>query len=188
MKSAENISSDPESIPPGSPATGEPEFLAVGTLLRAHGVKGDIVMSVLTDFPERLRPGKMVYVGEDRQAFQITNARPHGKTLIIKFKGIDDREQAIFYRSQVVYVRTENVPRLPSGEYYFHQLLGLSVINEQGVVLGTLDSILETRANDVYIIKTSDGTELLLPAVEGEVILGVDLDRREMRVRPPEWE
>lgn len=188
MKDAEITSADHETNPTGSPGTGEPEFLAVGTLLRPHGIQGDLVMNLLTDFPERLRPGKTIFAGEAHLALQIMHTRPHGKSLIIKFKGIDDREMAIRYRGQIVYVRTESVPRLPAGEYYFHQLLGLTVIDEQGTVLGTIERILETRANDVYILKTPAGSELLLPAVEDEVILGVDLERREMRIRPPEWE
>jgi 16S rRNA processing protein RimM len=188
MKDSKITPPDQESNPTGSPSSGEPEFLAVGTLIRPHGIKGDLVMNVLTDFPERLRPGRTVYIGEEHQPFQITNARPHGKTLMIKFKEIDVREQAADYRGKVVYVRTENVPRLPTGEYYFHQLLGLTIVDEQGQVLGTLESILETRANDVYIVRTPDGSQILLPAVEEEVILGVDLERREIRVRPPEWE
>ncbi|HSV85988.1 MAG TPA: ribosome maturation factor RimM [Levilinea sp.] len=188
MKDPKITSPDQETNPTGSPETGEPEFLAIGTLLRAHGIEGDIVMSVLTDFPERLRPGKTVFTGEEHRPLQILRTRPHGKNLIVSFKGIDNREMTALYRGQMVYVRTENVPRLPAGEYYYHQLIGLAVIDEQGTVLGTIDRILETRANDVYIIKTPDGSELLLPAVEDEVVLGVDLERREMRVRPPVWE
>jgi 16S rRNA processing protein RimM len=156
MKDPQITPPNQESNPTGSPQSGEPEFLAVGRVIRPP--------------------------------FQINSARPHGQTLMIKFKGIDNREQAAAYGGQTVFVQTEKVPRLPDGEYYFHQLIGLTVIDEQGQVLGTLESILETRANDVYIIKTPDGSDLLLPAVENEVILGVDLERREMRVRPPEWE
>jgi 16S rRNA processing protein RimM len=188
MKDPQITPPNQESNPTGSPPSGEPEFLAVGRVIRPHGIKGDLTMKVLTDFPERLRPGRTVYIGDEHQPFQINSARPHGQTLMIKFKGIDNREQAATYGGQTVFVQTEKVPRLPEGEYYFHQLLGLTVIDEKGQVLGTLDSILETRANDVYIIKTPDGSDLLLPAVENEVILGVDLERREMRVRPPEWE
>jgi 16S rRNA processing protein RimM len=188
MKDPQNSLSDQESDPTGSPPTGEPAFLAVGVVNRAHGIKGNLVMNVLTDFPERLRPGRTLYIGEEHQAFQIVTARPHGKTMMIKLKGIDDRETAATFNGQVVYVPTKNIPKLPPGEYYFHQLLGLTVIDEQGQVLGTLESILETRANDVYLIKTPDGSEMLLPAVEEEVVLGVDLERREMRVRPPQWD
>jgi 16S rRNA processing protein RimM len=188
MKDPKITPPDQESNPTGSPQPGEPEFLAIGTIARAHGIKGDMVMNVLTDFPERLRPGRTVYIGDDHLPFQLTNAKPHGKTMMIKFKEIDNREQAAEYRGKVVYVRTASVPRLPAGEFYFHEIIGLTVVDEQGQVLGTLESILETRANDVYIVKKQDGTDLLLPAVEGEVILGVDLEQREMRVRPPEWE
>jgi 16S rRNA processing protein RimM len=188
MKDSKITPPNQESNPTGSPASGEPEFLAVGKIVRPHGIKGDLTMKLMTDFPERLRPGRTVYFGEEHQPFQIVTARPHGATYLMKFKGIENREDAATYGGLIVYVQTQKIPRLPAGEYYFHQLLGLTVVDEQGQILGTLDSILETRANDVYIIKTPDGSDLLLPAVENEVILGVDLERREIRVRPPEWE
>jgi 16S rRNA processing protein RimM len=189
MKDPQITPPDQESNPTGSPDKGEPEFLAVGKLIRPHGIKGDMVMNLMTDFPERLRPGRTVYIGEkEHQPFHITNIRPHDKTLIVKFKELDNRELAADYRGKIVYVRTETVPRLPAGEYYFHQLLGLTIVDEEGQVLGTLKNILETKANDVYIVETPDGSELLLPAVEEEVILGVDLERREIRVRPPLWD
>jgi len=83
-------------------------------------------------------------------------------------------------------VKAADLPRLPEGQYYHHQLLGLSVVDETGQVLGELAEILETGANDVYLVKTPLGKELLLPAIE-DVILGVPLERKEMSVRPPDW-
>jgi 16S rRNA processing protein RimM len=174
--------------PSGSPQSGEPEFLAIGKLRRPHGVKGLLIMDILTDFPERMRAGKPVFLGEDHRPIQLASIRRTGKTMLVGFAGIEDRDQAGELRNQIVFVKTASVPRLPQGEYYHHQLLGLTVVDEAGNELGKLEEILETRANDVYLLRREDGSEQLLPAVEGEVVLGVDLERRLIRVRPPQWD
>jgi 16S rRNA processing protein RimM len=170
----------------GSPTPGEPAFLAVGRLRRPHGITGEILMDVLTDFPERLRPGKTVYVGETHEPLRIAGIRGHNLELIVRFHGMNTSEEVGRLRNALAFVKASEVPTLPEGEYYHHQLLGLTVVDETGNELGKLEQILETGANDVYVVKTTEGKELLLPAVE-DVILEVNLERREVRVRPPEW-
>ncbi len=160
--------------------------MAVGRLRRPHGVEGAILMDVLTDFPERLHSGRVVYAGENHEPLRIASVRGHDKELIIRFAGFATPEEVGRLRNAILYVKASELPKLPEGEYYHHELLGLSVLDEAGQVLGKLENILETGANDVYVVETPDGKEILLPAVE-EVILSVDLDRQEMRVRPPEW-
>lgn len=167
--------------PAGSPSTGEPVFLAVGRLRRPHGLRGDMAMDVLTDFPERLQVGVTVYVGDAHQPLRIRRRRGHAAALILAFEGYTDSDQAGELRSQMVFVRADDRPPLPDGEYYHHQLLGMRVSSDEGQELGTLAQILETGANDVYIIRPETGPEILLPAIEG-VILEISLASREMRV------
>jgi 16S rRNA processing protein RimM len=169
-----------------SPKPGEPEYLAVGRIRRPHGIDGELLMDVLTDFPERLLPGKTVYVGERHDPVQIEHIRAQAKTLLLKLENVADSDQAGKYRNKVVYVQTKELPGLPAGEYYFHQLLGLKVVDESGNSLGSLVEILKTGANDVYVVRAEDGNEILLPAID-PVILEVNLGRSEIRVRPPEW-
>jgi 16S rRNA processing protein RimM len=169
---------------PGSPSAGGPVvYLAVGTLRRSHGIRGDILMDVMTDFPDRLKPGTYLYAGDKKQPLKITRRRPHNDGLILGFEGINNAEQTAKYRAQTVYVFAEDRPALPEGEYYHHQVLGLTVVDEAGVVLGTLTEIIETGANDVYVV--SDGgnpaREILIPAIK-QVLLDVDLDKKTMRV------
>jgi len=171
----------------GSPQPGEPVFLTVGFLHRPHGVQGEILMEVLTDFPERLRSGKLVYVGEDHRPIRITHKRSQNRGLLLTFAGIDTPEDAGTLRNQRVYIKADTLPELPEGEYYHHQLLGLKVIDEAGLEIGALTEIIETGANDVYVTTSVEGKEILFPALES-VILGVDLERNEMRVRLPDWE
>jgi 16S rRNA processing protein RimM len=170
----------------GSSLPGEPALLVVGHLRHAHGVKGEISMEVLTDFPERLRKGKQVFVGESHAPMIITGTRWKDKVMLLTFEGYTDCDQVNMLRNLQVYIRTENLPSLPEGEYYFHQLVGLKVLDEAGTLLGQLEEVMETGANDVYLVRSPSGDEILLPAIEA-VILKVDLEGGEMTVRPPVW-
>lgn len=170
----------------GSLPTGEPVFLAVGLIRRPHGVKGEVVMDVLTDFPERLVVGRRVYLGEAHRPTRIRSVRPADRAVLIAFEGFEDRDQVLELRNTYLYVRSDELPPLPEGEYYHHQLLGLQVVDAQGQGLGILVEILETGANDVYVVRSESGEEILLPAIEG-VILEVDLEGRRLVANPPEW-
>jgi 16S rRNA processing protein RimM len=170
----------PTNPAPGSPSPGEPVFLAVGKLRRPHGLRGELLMEVLTDFPERLQPGQQVYVGPQRQPQRIQNLRWHGRRLLIAFAGYTNPESSAELRNQLVLVRADDRPSLPEGEYYHHQLLGLLVITDTGETLGRLVEILSTGANDVYVVQPQAGPEVLLPA-SPEVLLGIDLERGEIR-------
>ena len=164
----------------GSPS-GEPVYLVVGFLRRAHGVRGEIIMDVHTDFPERLRSGRALFVGDKRRSMTLTGTRPHAKGMLVKFKGIETPEDAAALRNQWVYVRAADVPSLPEGKLYQHELFGFEVVDEQGNSLGELVEIIETGANDVYVVKDTQGRELLLPAIPS-VILETDASRHLIRV------
>ncbi len=171
----------------GSPQAGGPVFIAIGFLRRPHGFNGEILMDLLTDFPERIRKGRKVYLGENHLPAQINSARGHDSSLLVTIQGIESSEAAGELRNTLVYVRADELPSLPTGEYYHHQLIGLTVYDNAGALLGTLSEILETGANDVYVVNKSDGEEILVPVIKG-VIVSVDLEKREMRINPPEWE
>ncbi|HZW04240.1 MAG TPA: ribosome maturation factor RimM [Anaerolineaceae bacterium] len=170
----------------GSPPQGEPVYLAVGRLRRPHGIKGEIVMDVMTDFPERLRRGKRVYVGDNHQPMTLAGLRQHQNALLVSFRGIDTPEAIGDLRNQYVFILAADLPPLPEGEYYHHELLGMTLVDESGRVLGILEEILETGANDVYLVRTPEGGELLVPAI-ADVILEVNLDERKIRVRLQEY-
>jgi 16S rRNA processing protein RimM len=176
-KSFENTSTDAA----GSPPTGEPVFLAVGKLRRPHGVHGEIIMDVLTDFPERLKAGKKMVAGTQHIPVQIRSVRGHDQALLIAFNGYDTPEQAGEFRNLILYSTTAEQPPLEEGEFYHHELIGLQVFDEQDVLLGELAEILETGANDVYVVRPEIGPEILFPAID-EVILEVNLKKKLMRV------
>ncbi len=162
----------------GSPSRGEPEYLVVGSLRRAHGVHGDMVMEIVTDFPERLKPGTRVYVGAFHTPMTIENARPHSEGLIIKFREVGSPEDAARYRNQSVYVTAADRPPLPEGQYYEHQLIGFAVMNrDTGETIGSLSEIMRTGANDIYVVAREDGSEVLLPVIP-DVVLELDVKQR----------
>ena len=86
----------------------------------------------------------------------------------------------------MVFVKISELPPLPEGEYYHHQLIDLKVVDLTGKELGTITEILETGANDVYLVTDAEGHEMLLPAIQ-DVIIRVDLEKHEMQVNPPDW-
>jgi len=166
--------------PSGSP-NGEPVYLTVGYLRRPHGLRGEIVMDLHTDFPERLKRGKKLLVTEAHTPLTIQSVREHQNGVLIKFGGIDTPEDAGKFRNQWVYVKASDVPPLPEGQLYQHELFGFQVVDENGNPLGELVEIIETGANDVYVVRDGLGREILLPAIPS-VILDRDAEHRLMRV------
>ena len=164
----------------GSPV-GEPLYLSVGFLRRPHGLQGEIIMDLHTDFPERMQPGRKLFVGEEHQPMTLTSVRPHQLGLLVKFKNIGTSEDAGKYRNQWVFIKAKDAPPLPDGKIYQYKLIGFKVVDENDNPLGTLVEILETGANDVYVVKDDAGKELLLPAIPS-VILDLDAGRRLIRV------
>jgi 16S rRNA processing protein RimM len=167
--------------PAGSPAAGEPAFLMVGKIRRPHGVAGDALVEIYTDFPERLQPDVEVYLGEDHLPLKIRRRRNHNEGLLLAFENINTPEQVGRFRNQILYTSRKKAPKLSKGEYYQYQLLDLAVEDDAGKLLGKITDIIETGANDVYEVTDEDGHEILLPAI-ADVILNVDLDRKTMRV------
>jgi len=164
----------------GSPA-GESVYLAIGFMRRPHGVAGEIIMDLHTDFPERIKSGRMVYVGENHEIFTIGTVRVHGNGVLVKIKGFDSPETAGRVRNQWMYVKSSEVPALPEGKYYKHELIGLTVMTDEGEKLGVLNEVLETGANDVYTVIKEDGKEILLPAIP-DVVLEVNMDDKVLKV------
>lgn len=165
----------------GSPPQGEPAFIAVGKLRRPHGVHGEILMDVLTDFPERLIEGMLLYIGTEQLPLRLVKRRYHREALLVTFEGYETPETVGEFRNQYAFIPTADLAPLPEGEYYHHQILGLRVIDETGAGLGTIVEIIETGANDVYVVRQEGGSDVLLPAIDS-VILDVNLNSGEMHV------
>jgi 16S rRNA processing protein RimM len=164
----------------GSPK-GESVYLAIGYLRRPHGVSGEIIMDLHTDFPDRVRSGRKIYIGEKHEAATFDTVRIHGDSMLISMKGYDTPEAVGRFRNHWVYVKAKEVPPLPEGQHYKYEYIDLDVVDDNGNALGKIAEILETGANDVYVVRSEDGKEILLPAIP-PVVLEVDMEARRMKV------
>jgi 16S rRNA processing protein RimM len=169
---------------PKPQAEPDPGFVAVGRVLAPFGLKGELKVQTLTDNPARFRPKAKLFAGQ--QPVSVATAREAQGYVYLTLKGFPDRSSTDKLRHALLQIPEEDLPPLPEGEYYRFQLLGLTVVDRDGAVLGTLDEIIETGANDVYRVHAAEGADVLLPAL-GDVIVSVDLDTRRMIVDPPDW-
>jgi 16S rRNA processing protein RimM len=163
------------------PEPSEPEFLIVGRIVRPHGIRGELAMKLITDYPDRLLDIKTLYLGPQHQPYQIKRIRRHSEGVLIQFAGISDRNQAEHFREMLAYIHIDDAVPLEEGEYYLYQLEGISIVTDTGKALGHLTGLIETGANDVYIVTTPEGGEILLPAIP-EVIKEVNISERVMIV------
>jgi len=159
----------------------EPEFLLVGKIVRPHGVRGEVGMSLMTQHPEHLLSVKKLFVGPSYQLHRVDRMRRHQTGMIVHFADIKDRDHANLLREQMVYISIKDAVPLEEGEYYLYQVEGILVVTEEGEELGRLTGLIETGANDVYVVTTSAGSELLLPVIP-DVIKNVDVPGGKMTV------
>lgn len=164
----------------GSDSHAGPDFVLIGRLQRVHGVHGEIAMRVLTDFPQRLRRGKKVFLGPEHKQFTISTVRTKEPLLLLSFEGVDTREKAQLLTNLEVYTPVQELPALPEGSFYHHQLIGLQVF-ENEILIGQISEVLETGANDVFVVQEIGGKELLLPNIPS-VILKVNLENQRVDV------
>ncbi len=166
--------------------TAQPPFLLLGRVLRPHGVRGELRIEVLTDYPERIGPESVVYLGHDpaspakARAFQVMHSRMHQQFLILQLEGIDDRNAAELLRQQFVMVAVEDAVPLEEGEFYLFQLIGVQVFSTTQEFLGEVTEVIETGANDVYVVSGPRG-EILLPAID-DCVKEIDLEANRMTV------
>jgi 16S rRNA processing protein RimM len=167
----------------GAPASYEPRFIVVGRILRPHGVRGEVVVEVVTDFPQRFDSLEVAYVGDavHARAHRVTKKRWHKGRVLMAFEGYPDRDSVETLRDLLVQVPVEEAMPLPEGEYYPYQLAGINVITEDGEHLGTISDVLFTNANDVYVVSGPRG-QILLPAIR-QVITQIDLPGRRVIVK-----
>ena len=167
---------------------GKPVFLAVAKIYKPHGLKGEVSVGLLTDFPERLTEGKQVYIGENHIPSKIDTIRKMGKKYIISFESYCSVDSAGSLRNQIVYIRGKNLPVLTDNEYYHHDLIGMRVFSTEDHEIGFLMEIICTGANDVYIIKpdNKEAKEILIPAIKS-VVKNVDIKNNKMIVKLQEW-
>ncbi|MBI1885673.1 MAG: 16S rRNA processing protein RimM [Chloroflexi bacterium] len=156
--------------PPSSDVS--PGFVAVGRVLGPWGVRGDVKVASLVDHPDRLAPGRSVYLGGERRI--IERCRWQKGLAYLKLSGIDDPSDVEPWRGQYLEVPEADLQPLGEGEYYHFQLVGLAVRSTKGLPLGKVTRIISTSGTDVFVVHGMMG-EILVPAVD-EIVKKIDLD------------
>jgi 16S rRNA processing protein RimM len=169
----------------GKAGTPEPRYLLVGRVLRPHGVRGELRVEIITDYPEQLAQHAYFYLArpdspEIVHRYSVAGLRFHRKALLLKLNDCDDRNAADELRGMLVQIPVEEAVPLEEGEYYLFQLIGVRVETEDGEWLGQVVDVIETGANDVYVVRGPRG-EVLLPAID-DVIVDLDLESKRMQV------
>lgn len=167
-----------------------PPYLIVGEVLRPHGIRGELRMRVLTDYPERISKLKYVYLGQDPQSspvsrYTVQHMRMHKTYGLLKLKDIDDRDQADLLRELLVMVSIDDAIPLEDDEVYLYQLIGLTVHTSTMTEFGVITDVLETGANDVYVVQSDCYGEVLIPIIDG-VVLETNLEEGFLRVQLPD--
>ena len=142
-------------------------------------------MDAYSDDLQGLQTGSEVFLGSPGTRRSVISVRPHQGRLLMKLSECLDRNQAEQFRGLEVRIQMKRTDPLPAGVYYHRQILGLQVIEVDGRVLGEVSEILETGGNDVYVVRSAGGPELLLPAISS-VILDIDLEKGQVRVAIPQ--
>jgi 16S rRNA processing protein RimM len=170
---------------------GKDGFLPVGKIVGAHGVKGNLKVHSYAESVSVFKPGRLIlaiHTGKVEKHFAVKWAKPHGKSILLSFKGIEDRITAETLIGAELFIERIALPELEEGVYYWVDIIGLSVVTTDNQYIGRVESIMSTGSNDVYIVKnkTKDGsTEILIPAIES-VVLEIDFENKTMRVALPE--
>jgi len=159
-----------------------PEYITIGLIMSAVGLKGEIRIHPATDFPEaRFKPGATVYI--DATAHTVAAARAHKGQMVIKLESVTDRPQAAALSGQRLEIHRSQIETSPDDGYYYYQLEGLEVWTVDGQRLGTITQILPTGSNDNFVVRDDAGAEILIPAID-DVVRAVDLDAGHVTIQP----
>ncbi len=153
------------------------DLLQVGVITTTHGVRGEVKVFPTTDDPARFKKLKNVILdtGKEKIDLEVAGVKFFKNMVILKFKGIDDINDVEKYRKKSLYVTRENAVKLKKNEYFIADLIGLKVESDEGEDLGILSDVLQTGANDVYVLSKEGEDDILLPAIK-ECVKDVDIE------------
>ncbi len=157
-----------------------PKYVTVGRILAPHGVRGEVKVEIMTDFPDRFMERPRLYLSRSSTPVQVDSARFFKQFVLLKLEGYPDRNSVEGLRGELLQIPIEETAPLEEGEYYVYQMLGLEVVSDDGRELGEITEVIETGANDVYVVRGPLG-EVLLPDTD-EVILDVDPENGKVKV------
>lgn len=159
------------------------EKILIGKIVNAVGLKGEVKVYCYTDRKECFEELDAVWL--DQELREIQRVRYQGNVVILKLRGIEDRNASETQRNKGVYIGEADLKELPEDTYYVRDLIGMRVEREDGTLLGELTDVIQNSAQDLYEIKLEDGKKALLPVVK-EFVLSVDLSEKVIKVKPPQ--
>lgn len=153
------------------------DLLQVGVITGTHGLKGEVKVFPTTDDKARFMDLVDVILinGKEEIPLKVEYCKFFKQFVFVKFEGLDDINKVEQYKRCPIMVTRENAVPLEEDEYFITDLIGMSIVDDSGVTIGTLENVIETGANDVYEIRTQDGGHILLPAIK-DCILDVDME------------
>lgn len=158
--------------------------LRVGVIIKPHGIKGEVKVYPTTDSP--LRFNEITHVNIIQQGKQLGDHKISGvkyfkETVILKLKGYDNINDVESLKGAELYIPREEGAELDEGEYYIADIIGMDVVTDSGERLGSIKDVMETGANDVYVVSADSGKELLIPAIK-QCIIDTDIEKNVMTV------
>ena len=159
------------------------QFLQVGVISSTHGIRGEVKVFPTTDDAARFKKLKKVLLdtGKERLELEVQSVKFFKQFVIVKFKGVDNINDIERYKGKSLLVPRENAVPLKKDEYYIADLIGMEVFTEEGR-FGVLKDVMETGANEVYIVDSDEHGEVLIPAIR-QCILDVDVEEQRMKIR-----
>ena len=159
------------------------QFLQVGVISSTHGIRGEVKVFPTTDDPMRFKNLKKVFLdtGRERLELEVQSVRFFKQFAIVKFKGIDNINDIEKYKGKGIFVPREDAVPLDEDEYYIADLIGMEVFTEDGH-FGVVKDVMETGANEVYIVESDEHGEVLIPAIR-QCVLDVNVEEKKMKIR-----
>lgn len=157
------------------------KMIVIGKIGAPQGIRGEVRLIPLTDFPERFKTLKTALL-DDGTSLQVESVRYHQQFVLLKFKGLDDRNAIEHLKNKLIQIERKDLIPLPEGHFHVFDIIGLTVYNEQEECLGKISDVLQTGSNDVYIVEQKDKQPLLIPGLK-TVVLNIDVANGKMIVK-----
>ena len=158
-------------------------YYQIGKIVNTHGIKGEVRVQAITDFPEkRFAPGATVYAfqkGKDPVALTVKSHRKHKQFDLLSFEGMEDINLVEPLKQADLKIAEDQQDGLADGEYYYHQIVGLNVVDLDGNSIGKIKEIMESGANDVWVIQRAGKKDLLIPAIK-DVVKDVQIENHQV--------
>lgn len=162
----------------------EEKMFIIGKIVNTHGVKGEVRIKQITDFIERFDVGATVYLKNktnDYIPLTVVTSRRHKNLLLVRFEQYTTLNEVESIKDFSLYIKEDQLTELNKGEFYYHEIIGCTVHSTEGELIGTVDSILAPGANDVWVVKTDEGKEHLIPYI-ADVVKQVDVPNKRITI------